>query len=283
MLLSSKNQSLEIDLTKGAAISHLTLSKNGKRKVLISPKAGYHYESSLLFPFPNRLAQGKFIFEGTTYKFPLNDFGRPNALHGFISDKPFQILSQENQALILQYEYDGGRSYYPFPFRLIIKYKLEVSELIIEATIENTGISSMPCGFGWHPYFNMLEGADQAILQLKDVSRIVVDKNLLPTGKSTPYKTLDNGCIVDLLSLDTCFEYNTERKNATNLRFQDGMTLKVWQDSELPFVQIYTAADDKTIAIEPMTCSIDALNTGAGLKVLESSEHWSFQFGVKLH
>lgn len=283
MVLSSNNQSLEIDLANGGAISKLTLSSNGKNRTVISPQSGYHFESSFLFPFPNRLANGKYSFEGRNYEFPLNDFGKPNALHGLISDKPFKVLDQLENSLTLSYCYPGDLAYYPFPFDLNITYTLKPGALTIDVSVENTGSSSMPCGFGWHPYFNLEEGADRVQIKLQNVVKVCVDENLIPTGRTTPYKTLEERYGVDHLKLDDCFAFSeTDSIKSTKLFFPDDSSLEVWQDEHHPFVQIFTAEDQKTIAIEPMTCGINALNTGVGIKVLECKEIWSFQFGVSL-
>lgn len=283
MVLSTNNQSLEIDLANGGAISKLTLSSNGKERIVISPQSGYHFESSFLFPFPNRLADGRYSFEGEDFQFPLNDFGRPNALHGLISDKPFKVLNQEENALTLAYSYVGDLSYFPCTFDFQVTYTLDEGALMVEVRLENTGSSSMPCGFGWHPYFNLAEGADQVQVELNDVVKVCVDDNLIPTGRTTPYKTLEDRKYVDQLKLDDCFEFSSvEDRKSTKLYFPDNTILEVWQDEHSPYLQLFTSGDKKTIAIEPMTCGINALNTGAGLKVLQRKEVWSFQFGVSL-
>ena len=280
MVLSSNSQSMELDLSKGGSISQLTLFSNGRSRKVISPKKGYHYESSLLFPFPNRLSEGKFTFEKKDYQFPLNDFGQPNALHGFMSDKPFQVLSQQGDSLSLHYSYAGDLSYYPFPFDFKTAYTLKPGELVVDITVKNTGDSAIPCGFGWHPYFNI---EDDTEIELKDVVKICVDDNQIPTGRSTPYKTMEDRCRVDHLKLDTCFEFlQSDPINTTKLFFSDDAVLEIWQDEHHPYVQIFTPDDGQTMAIEPMTCSINALGTGVGTKVLETKEAWSFQFGVSL-
>ncbi|OEK07504.1 aldose 1-epimerase [Roseivirga misakiensis] len=283
LILSSNNQNLEIDLSRGGAITHLTLFSNGKSRKVICPKKGYDNESSLLFPFPNRLANGQFSFQGIDYQFPLNDYGRPNALHGFVKDMPFQVLQQMPDAITLQCTYTGDLEYYPFPFRMALTYHLRPGELHVYLEIENTGATTLPCGFGWHPYFHLEEGADSTSIELKNVSKIGVE-NLLPTGRATPYRLLDNGCLIEELDLDTCFEFSKKGVvNGAKIHYPDDATLEVWQDENQPYVQLYTPEDRRAIAIEPMTCNIDALNNQAGLKLLSSGESWSIEYGVRLY
>jgi aldose 1-epimerase len=281
--LSIDNQDLVIDLSSGAAITHLTLFSNGKQRVVISPQSGYHYESSFLFPFPNRLKNGAFNFEGRAYQFPLNDFGRPNAIHGFIHDKKFELEEQAQKSLTLRYSYSGDIDGYPFPFDLRVKYQLEPAELKIQVSVTNSGNSVLPYGFGWHPYFNIKEGVDQTKLQLKDVELIEVNTNMVPTGKKVAYKNLEGLSLLKNVSLDTCFQFsNTQPSSMTRLFFADNSLLEIWQDKNLPFVQVFTPPDRETIAIEPMSCNINALNTGDGLKTIQSNESWVACFGLRL-
>jgi len=87
---------------KGAALLDLHLYQNyTSRQILknwLSPETGLDdhflkFGGSQLFPFPNRLAGGRYNFEGKDYHFPNNDFGRPNALHGHLHDKRFELVS----------------------------------------------------------------------------------------------------------------------------------------------------------------------------------------------
>lgn len=283
MELKSHGQYLSVDSFMGGAIKELTLSSNGIEKTVISPQEGYHYESSLLFPFPNRLKSGKFNYVGETFQFPLNDFGRPNALHGLLHDKAFEITSQQDDEICLSYSDNGDTAHYPFPFKIDLTYKLTPGELKISVSITNTGDKVLPCSFGWHPYFNLPEGIDPGKIQLQGVELIEVDEMMIPSGKKTPYMTLEEPTPISGLSLDTCFHSIEEKdRYVTRLFFPDSSGLEVWQDSNHPYTQIYTPEDGKTIAIEPMTSNIDALNNGNGLSFIAPKKVLDLAFGVRL-
>lgn len=282
--LKGNNQYLSVDPLMGGAIKELTLSFNGKNRAVISPQKDYHYQSSLLFPFPNRLKDGRFEFGGKSYQFPLNDFGKPNALHGFIHDMKFEEIVRDEEKLGLACNYLGDIDYYPFPFDMQLTYQLEPGVLRIEVEITNTGTSLMPCSFGWHPYFNINDDADQVRIELVGADLIVVDETLIPTGKRTPYRTLEEACTIENLKLDNCFQFqDTTTERSTKLCFPDDTTLEVWQDRSLPFVQLYTPDDYKTIAIEPMSSNINALNTKDGLSLIKPKQSLVLNFGVSLH
>ena len=46
----------------------------------------------VLFPFPNRLRDGRFTWEGRQYQLPLNDPAARNAIHGFACRRPWRVL-----------------------------------------------------------------------------------------------------------------------------------------------------------------------------------------------
>jgi aldose 1-epimerase len=59
--------------------------------------------------------------------------------------------------------------------------------------------------------------------------------------------------------------------------------LRYWQEvgeSGFPYVQLFTPPHRTCLAIEPMTCNIDAFNNGEGLIRVESGERRAAVFGV---
>lgn len=281
--LQSHNQLLRVDLQKGAAITHLNLvGGNGKLRSIIEPNEEFKFESSLLFPFPNRLENGAFQFEGKTYQFPHNDFGQPNALHGMIHNMEFECIGEGKDHLILSLDYKGDVSYYPFPFNVQVKYGLDKGKLNIDIKVNNTGENSMPCGFGWHPYFNLGDEIENAKLSLSEVVKVEVDDLAIPTGKVTPFHSFDTLSSFADAQLDNCFVFEEGKaERSVYLVYEDKSVLDVWQDKDQQFVQVFIHPNKKAIAIEPMTCGINALNTGKGIRVLEAGESWDFRLGLR--
>ena len=50
------------------------------------------YGNPILFPFPNRIRQGHFLFEGKPYTFDKAPKS-PNSIHGLVVDQPFDVDS----------------------------------------------------------------------------------------------------------------------------------------------------------------------------------------------
>ena len=46
----------------------------------------------VLFPFPNRIRDGRFTWDGKTYQLPLNDPVQKNAAHGFACRVPWRVV-----------------------------------------------------------------------------------------------------------------------------------------------------------------------------------------------
>lgn len=277
--LQVNRSSLSVDLSKGAALTSLILDD----VELIKPFPGYHFESSLLFPFPNRLSNGTFDFEGKEYVFHKNDFGRPNALHGIIHDMQFQIKHASPTMLDLGLDYNSGDlDEFSFHFSFSIVYELQEEALNINVAVKNRGDDKFPFGFGWHPYFKLI---DKSLTRLKlpTCEKVHVNESLIPTGRTTPYLDFHEKATLIGHNLDHCFALlKDQNRYTTLLELANGIDLELWQDGQFPFLQVFTPGDDLTLALEPMTCNVDALNTGDGLMVLDSGASWSGAFGLRI-
>ena len=281
MHLTTSNQSAKIDLKQGAALTELTLDAKGRSVTLISPDQQYLFASSFLFPFPNRLSNGTYSIDGSTYAFPLNDFGRPNALHGFIHDKEFRVVSASDTEIVVCYEYRGDLAYFPFAFYFCATYTLRQSALDIDVEIVNRSDGDMPFGLGWHPYFNISDSLVNTSLKLPEVTRFELDENFIPNGVSAEYLTFSEYQNLDGISLDDSFRI-TGSENSSFIRMSNGATIEIWQDPQSRFLQVYTPGDQKSVAVEPMTCGVNAWNLDNNMPVLAKGERFEGSFGVRV-
>lgn len=277
MKIVIENSVLEISPSRGAAIEHLSL----QGEQVLGRLPNYHFESSFLFPFPNRLAEGNFTFEGKEFQFDKNDFGRPNALHGFIHDKEFNIQKLGDDILECIWQSDDTLASYPFNYQVKITFQLKAAELEIRVQVTNNGETNMPFGFGWHPYF-LVDKPKQVKLKLPKVEKVEVNEILIPTGKVSAFSTFEAFALIDGHQMDSCLKL--KRKAFRNRSFLDSgrFKLEVWQSDAFPFIQVFTPEDQKAFAIEPMTCTIDALNNDEGFIILDGGGTWNGEFGVKI-
>lgn len=300
----------------GGIVRRLVLRKGENLLTLIkapeSPQAllaDESYASALLYPFPSRIYHGIYRFEGEAYALPMNETSRDNALHGFVHGKPFEVVSQEateaGARLELRYNYTGDVTGYPFPFILTITYELVQAHQLPSASTEpdrlcalrisysalNTGTKPCPAAFGWHPYFTISEEpVDDLTLSLPARTAIVLDGNLIPTGRQPSEQAttmpLRNRTLDTPYALEPAPAANGEPFVETALASQKtGVRLVVGQQTgpgKLNYLVCYTPARGDSVAIEPLTANVDAFNSGDGLAVLEPGDALEGTMWVRL-
>ena len=283
----------------GGCVNELLLNKNGENYSVINGCETFEelvrnqaYKSAKMFPFANRIPDGKYEFNGQIYQLPINWPQENHAIHGFIHDKKYTIADQtttENSArLTLEYLYKSEYPGYPFPFLITLTFLLSEDGFKYTTEVENTGKSISPIMDGWHPYFKLAsENINDFLLKIPANQRTEIDNRMIPTGKLLPLNTfLDYSKIGDMF-FDTCFPLKVkETIVSTELINQEkNLTLQLWQetgDQKYNFLQIYTPPDRQSIAIEPMTSNTNSFNTGDGLITLEPNEKFQASFGIKL-
>jgi aldose 1-epimerase len=239
-----------------------------------------------MFPFPSRIRHGIYRYEGEAYALPLNEAKRDNSIHGFVAGQAFELVGQHSNELeasmTFRYVHDGSYPGYPFPFDLRINYTLmsypaHNSSLQVRYEVLNTGAKAAPLGFGWHPYFTLgEEPIDNLTIDLPVSKQITLDENLLPVGEELFSR---QGAIpLHNRTLDAAFlvEESSDGSVTTVLRSsQQKLQLNVWQEigpGKVNYLVVYTPLKRDNIAIEPLTCNVNALNNGQGLIVLQPGE-----------
>jgi aldose 1-epimerase len=246
-----------------------------------------------IFPVVNRLRDGRYEFNGKTYQLPVNETSRNNALHGFIHHiKPevSVVEGDEVSEATLRYDCDGSQQGYPFKAEVVIRYTLRASsELDIEYRVHNRDKSPMPIGVGWHPYFGLSEKMDTLSLKLPRSRKLAIDERMLPTGERLPYHEFDQLRPMGDIQFDDCFalEDSDVTTVAKTILWSESqkLGLEIWQKTGelgLNYLQVCIAQDRLSIAIESVSCGIDAFNTGDGLITLAPDDSFTAHMGVRL-
>ena len=245
-----------------------------------------------LFPFPNRLDGGSYEFAGARFQMPINEAEHSNNLHGFGFDQNYfledTLVYEDLVKTTLKLVYDGGLDYFPFPSEVELRFTVrEQVALEVEASITNRAAVAMPLGFGWHPYYTLNETTNDLLLQLPAVRRKIMNARALPTGEEEAYSRFSELTPIGDMFLDDCFEL-ADPSSRASIRIwsnKQNLGLEVWQDAlseQFTYLQVFTHPDRKRIAVEPMTCNVNAFQTGEGLKVLQPGESFRANFGVRL-
>lgn len=246
-------------------------------------------KSSILFPFPNRLDGGRYDWLGKTYQFPNNNAATGNAIHGFAREEIFEVeyvfLGHDSATIRCVLDYLGERPYYPFPFSLEIECSMDDSnrfELSVELT--NLHLDPIPAGFGWHPYFKLCDTANQHRLQLSRCERVEIDERMIPGGGRMEYPHFQKLQAVNDTVLDTCF-CCTKKLGISQLTLEGGthrLELRA-PVSIFPYFQVFTPPHRESIALEPMSCNVDAFNNQQGLTVLAPDKKWRGKMSLQYH
>jgi aldose 1-epimerase len=282
----------------GGIIRKMTLQKEGHlhtiidcgdtiEKLLVDKLA---YPSTHLFPWANRVRDGKYEFQGTHYLLPINEIPLNNAIHGLVAFGKFEVAAQETNedsaSLTLKYVYGGEEKGYPFPFELTIKHTFSSDEgLMMTYSIKNTGKKDMPIVLGWHPYFKIDDKkANDWQISIPAKHKYLSDEQMIPKGQEmVNFKSLTT--IGDSV-LDSVFRIESSVRSITKLVSPvRNLTLNVWQDAQkgqFLYTVVYIPPARDRIAIEPMTGNTDAFNSGDGLLVLESESSLTLNCGVYL-
>lgn len=261
---------------RGAMLQELMLNNQSiiQTKVFdAESKVGY--PSAFLFPFPNRIEDGKYSFQGNTYQLPINEPKHHNAIHGLIAFSEFEVIHQSESTLKLKYSYRANFEYYPFSFDFEVLFSITESAFILNYSATNIGTQDMPCAFGWHPYFQ-IEGEKIDNLNLK----VSEAQNLALNERNLPEKTEDAKNFLSEIDLnqkqyDHLYKINqkdTEIAKAELSNAQNKICIEYQSNSSETYLMIYTPPSRNCIAIEPQTANINCFNNLEGLSVLKPNE-----------
>ena len=154
------------------------------------------YGVRILFP-PNRIADGRFRFDGREYRFPITRPEENNYHHGILKSQPFAVskaVETPDEVLIETRCYSNAASdaiYRDFPhaFKCKITYRLSAEGLEQEVMFGNKSDLPMPVGVGFHTPLNVpFAGGDAADYRLRMAvgERFELNGRNLPTGWLLP-------------------------------------------------------------------------------------------------
>lgn len=243
-------------------------------------------KSAVLFPFPNRLDRGVYEWQGKSYQFPLNNAATENAIHGFVRTEAFYVvkieLAQTYATLECRFDYDGSREYYPFPFSLHLQFRIQDNQqFTVQASCTNHHTGPIPVGFGWHPYFKLDEKADQHSLRLPNCSLVHITDRMIPTGARELYTAFARKKQLADAFLDNCFFAEKDGNYKMELSGSLGTLQVSASAAQFPFFQVFTPPHRESIALEPMSCNVDAFNNGDGLYILHPNAIWKGNIIIK--
>jgi len=244
----------------------------------------------VLYPFPNRLKDGRYQWQGKSYQFPINNPDTGNALHGFGWNRPMEVanisVQEDSCSVTCVREELGGESAYPFVCSFFITFQLwGGGKFEVMLGFENHSDVPVPVGMGWHPYFALSTHVDEMELRFPSCELVEIDRFMIPTGRMFREERFVQETPIGNTVLDNCFRLEPEPGWAEVwLRGEKGR-LRYAQETgsgKFNFVQVFTPPHRQSLAIEPMTCNIDAFNNGQGLITLAPGASTSARVQIRL-
>jgi aldose 1-epimerase len=246
-----------------------------------------------LMPWPNRVKDGKYTFNGKNQQLPITEVPKNNSSHGLLRWVNWQLVERSAASITLAVE-SHPQPGYPHSFTASMIYALSANGLEVRMDATNSGPSALPFGMGSHPYFTTgTDSVDVNTLTCHAAQYLESDEQAIPTRAVAVDATTDF-CQTRALKgepLNLCYlqlgRDSNGRANIDVLRNDGDGGVRVWMDSTFDYVMVYTGDDvpqperqRKGIAIEPMTCAPDAFNNGMGLVTLQPGETISGVWGV---
>ena len=248
-----------------------------------------------ILPWPNRIEDGQYDFEGESQQLPLDEVDKHNAIHGLTRWLNWSLLEHAADAVRLGLTMHP-RPGYPFTLQLELQYALDEAGLRVRTTARNVGGRALPFGAGQHPYLTVgTPVVDDATLHVPARFRVELDgARQLPTGvllplAGTPFDFRTPRSIGSLV-IDDCFgdlpRDADGRAHVTLSHDDSAAAVTVWMDREYRYAQVFTgdtlAAPRRRrgLAVEPMTCPPNAFRTGTDLIVLPPGEAVSLEWGI---
>lgn len=174
--------SLELWPSIGGCIAAFGWEQDGQRFELMrraTPRAlaegdGRELASFPLFPFSNRVKDGRFTFQGRSVELVRNT-PPDHPIHGHVWQLPSALVSANEWSAELLCRYPAAD--WPWAYTATQRFTLSEKALTVDLAIRNDSASAMPCGFGMHPYYERTEGVR---LQAQAPVRWVGSQYLLP-------------------------------------------------------------------------------------------------------
>ncbi|MGH8921513.1 MAG: aldose 1-epimerase family protein [Actinomycetes bacterium] len=248
-----------------------------------------------LLPWPNRLADGRYEWEGRQLQVPLSEPETATAIHGLTRWSNW-IVAEATTASARLYHHLHPRPGYPWSLEVSHLYALGPEGLEVTTTVVNRSRQPAPFGLGFHPYLAAFGGlVDDVELTVPAATSFASDDRGLPTGRQSVAGTEDDfraGRPVGDRRLNlavTDLSRGPDGRAVVELRHpRSGRSVRLWVDEAYGFVMLFTGdtLDDigrrrHGLAVEPMTGPPNLLRTGDGRQVLPPAQPFVARWGIQ--
>ena len=231
-----------------------------------------------LIPYSNRIADARFVFDGSEHRLTRNFGDSPHAIHGVGWQRAWDVVEATAATAQVAFSHDAlaeRAASWPWPFEATQTFALSAQPagalLSVRLSIANAGERAFPFGLGWHPFFpktpDTTLGFAAAGVWENDASQLPLVRTGVPDHwRFVPARALG------ALALDHVFEHATAAATiAWPARRREVM---LDADSVLDRRVVYVPDGRDFLAFEPVSHMTDAFNRAArgeastGMRVL---------------
>lgn len=218
-----------------------------------------------LVPYANRIADGRFEFNGRHIRLPRNFGDHPHSLHGIGWQSKWTIEHVEPAHAVIRHEHGGG-DHWPWPYRSEQRIAIAEDGLTITLTLTNLADEAVPAGLGLHPYFprdaNTRLTAHSERLWLADAT-------MLPT-RPAPSDYFGDWAAGARIEGDALIDNAYEGWDGGASIEQSGGRVRIDVRGASAY-HLYRPAEADFFCFEPVTHLPDAINRG-GMPLVASGE-----------
>jgi aldose 1-epimerase len=236
----------------------------------------------LLMPWPNRVRDGAYRFDGRDLQLALSEPSRHNASHGLARWASWSAEEHTPGSTSLGYRL-MAQSGYPWTLDLHVVYDLSADGLTVTQSATNLSDRPAPYASGAHPYLSAGPGpVDGWELTVPASLRLLADERKLPVGEEpvdgTAYDFRVSRPVRDIVLDDAFGELARDDAGVATAEVRDpesGYGVALWVDRHHPWLMVYSADDQPerraALAVEPMTAPPDAFRSGRDLMTLAAA------------
>jgi aldose 1-epimerase len=285
---------------RGGGLRALTVSGSNLVEPYPAGEQPPYCAGAVLFPWPNRVRDGRWSQRGIEHHLPINEPELGNAAHGLVQDVIFRVDAAAPSAVTISTTVPHQPGY-PFAVGLSLTYQLTDNGIEVHNRVTNECDQPAPVCLGVHPYLRVGDVPTDHLTVCVDAGTyFLVDKQLIPTVERRVGGTavdLRDGLPIAGTALNHCYGHVRviDGRGRHRIEAADGRAVELWTDESFGYVQVYICPRfpriDGTghpgrighaVAIEPMTAPPDAFNSGVGLRWLAPSETWEASWGISL-
>lgn len=243
-----------------------------------------------LLPWPNRVADGRWSWQGEERQLALTEPSAGNAIHGLTRWANWELVDRSATSAHLRYLLHPQPGW-AFPLRCELRYALTDRELRVRTSLENLGTADAPVAAGAHPYLSAGGGlVDDCVLTVPASTYLPTDDRGIPL-ELLPVEGSDHdfraGRRIGAQEVDEAFG-DVAPDPVVRLERPDGRVLELWAGEGYRWLEVFTGDTlapgrrRRGLGVEPMTAPPNALRTGTDLVVLAPGERLDLEWGVRL-